>query len=93
MGKLSLETWVSRMPEIIAGNMDGEVVMMSVDAGQYYNLGVMGGNIWEMLAVPIQVATIVEKLFAEYEVEESVCRAEVFAFLEDLLAQRLIIVI
>ena len=33
--------------------MDGEKVMLSIEKGKYYNLGLLGGVIWELIESPI----------------------------------------
>ena len=42
----------TRKPDIIAANMDGEVVMMDIMSGKYYNLGTTDGAIWNLLESP-----------------------------------------
>ena len=48
---ISLNSTVMQSEGNIVSDMDGEKVMMSVSNNKYYNLGVMGGEIWEMGSV------------------------------------------
>lgn len=83
---------ISRIEGNIVSDMDGEKVMLSVRNGKYYNLGDIGGHIWEMLASPAAFASIVDNLFAEYDVARTECEHQVAAFLSQLLSERLITV-
>ncbi|UKS24926.1 lasso peptide biosynthesis PqqD family chaperone [Paenibacillus sp. HWE-109] len=74
----------------IVSDMGGEKVMLSIHNGKYYNLGEIGGRIWELLAEPSEVAQIVSLLMAEYEVEQQECEQEVITFIERLSKEGLI---
>lgn len=74
----------------LVSDMNGEKVMMSIANGKYYNLGEIGGRIWELLATPRTVEQIAEQLLAEYEVEQEQCAAEVRGFLQDLWNEQLV---
>jgi hypothetical protein len=74
----------------IVSDMDGEKVMLSIQNGKYYNLGEIGGGIWDMIKSPISVVEITELLLTEFDVEENECRNQVISFLEELSFERLI---
>ena len=50
--------------------MDSEKVMMSINNGKYYNLGEIGGVIWDSIKSPISVNELIITLISEYEVEK-----------------------
>ncbi|OAS17219.1 lasso peptide biosynthesis PqqD family chaperone [Paenibacillus oryzisoli] len=75
----------------IVSDMGGEKVMLSIENGKYYNLGSVGGIIWDMIQEPIQVEHLVHKLMGEYNVERSVCEGQVVAFLEHMAKEGLIL--
>ena len=91
MEKLSLSSVISRREDIIAADMDGETVMMSVETGQYYNLGKIGGAIWSSLNEPLSIEALIVKLMDTYNVSRDQCETEVIAFLDDLQEQGLVI--
>ncbi|MBW7452523.1 lasso peptide biosynthesis PqqD family chaperone [Paenibacillus sepulcri] len=74
----------------LASDMDGEKVMMSVKTGKYYNLGQVGGRIWDIIGTPTAGTDIIAILTAEYDIEESECQRQVLAFLEQLRGEDLI---
>ncbi|MEH7011458.1 lasso peptide biosynthesis PqqD family chaperone [Neobacillus niacini] len=74
----------------IVSDMGGEKVMLSVKNGKYYNLGDIGGEIWELIKSPTSITKLVDMLTASYEVEESECQQQVLSFLEHLFNEGLI---
>ena len=81
---------VSQKSGNIVSDMDGEKVMLSINNGKYYNLGTIGGEIWEYLEEPISIEKLVNTLLKDFDVEKSKCEEEVFTFLELLYKQDLI---
>ncbi|WP_078545775.1 lasso peptide biosynthesis PqqD family chaperone [Litchfieldia alkalitelluris] len=76
----------------IVSDMGEEKVMLSVSKGKYYNLGEIGGYIWDLIAKPLEVNKIIEELTSLYEVESDVCEEQVISFLEHLLREELIVI-
>lgn len=90
--KISLNSIVLQSPGNIISDMDGETVMMSIDNGKYYNLGVIGGYIWSIIKTPISINNLISKLTNEFDVENIECQKEVIPFLELLLKEKLIMI-
>lgn len=88
--KIDLNCTVFQSDGNIVSDMDGEKVMMSIQHGKYYNLGEIGGTIWDLIKSPVTVRHIVEKLRSEYEVEEDECKQHVISFLTQLQNENLI---
>ena len=82
---LPLSTAVMRDPDIIATDMDGETVMMSIEQGSYYGLGGVGPFVWEQLAEPLSVEELCRRVLEEFEIDQATCQADGFAFVDDLL--------
>ncbi|MDQ0194100.1 lasso peptide biosynthesis PqqD family chaperone [Paenibacillus wynnii] len=74
----------------IVSDMDGEKVMLSIEKGKYYNLGEVGGAIWETLSTPLSVKDIIYKIQTAYEVEADICEQDVIPFLQHLIEEELI---
>jgi len=51
--KISDTSLLTKSPDLIATDMDGETVMMSIESGEYFGLGGVGGRVWELLAQPM----------------------------------------
>ncbi len=76
---------ITRNPNQVAAEIDGDLVMMNIEQGEYYGITGVGSRIWELLATPITVAGIVRVICTEYDVEEAQCQADTQAFVEELI--------
>jgi hypothetical protein len=85
-----LDTKYSQSPGNIVSDMDGEKVMLSVANGKYYNLGELGGEIWDLMKEPITIQELVTKLQSLYNVNQTDCQSHVTDFLNQLLEQGLV---
>ena len=84
-------TVVSRRMGLMTADMNGSAVMMDIMTGKYYNLGEVGGRIWELLEEPMTLGALVQKLTAEYDVSAERCRSDMLPFLNTLLERGLLI--
>lgn len=84
-------TILSRRAGLMTADMNGSAVMMDIMTGKYYNLGEVGGRIWELLEEPATLAALVQKLTAEYDVSAEQCRADILPFLNTLLERGLLV--
>ena len=84
-------TVLSRREGLMTADMNGSAVMMDIMTGKYYNLGEIGGRIWELLEEPLTLTALVDKLTAEYDVSAKQCRADIEPFLNTLLERGLLL--
>ena len=87
---ITAETTISRNNEPLQADVDGEIVMASLEQGNYYGLGNVGSRIWELLEQPVTQADLIAQLMEEYEIDQSTCEAETLKFLQDLQTNNLI---
>ncbi|CAM4097742.1 metallophosphoesterase [Bacillus manliponensis] len=88
--EVSLSSIVAQCEGNIVSDMDGETVMMSVENGKYYNLGKIGGAIWNIMKEPVSIEQVVTILMSEYDVEREDCEEQVRSFLIQLYEEDLI---
>jgi hypothetical protein len=83
MNNLSESTLLQPNPEVIIGDVDGEVIAVNVDSGNYLNLNSSGSFIFSLLdnTEPKAMDWLFTKVQREYAVDEATCRREVSAFL------------
>lgn len=79
-----------RKSDLVAADMDGETVMMSVENGRYYGISGVGSVIWTALAEPTDIRTLIQDVCAQYDIAEDICRQDVERFVSDLLEHGLI---
>jgi len=90
---LALTTSVVRSPDQVSGDLDGKVVLLSIENGEYYNLNEVGSRIWVLLEQPMTVAALIERLLAEFEVDRATCEREALGFLDQLQRDNLLRVV
>ena len=88
---MELSKTVQQNPNLVVTNIDGDLVILHPDTGEYYGAKVIGNQIWQMMAEPIVVNTMVDKLTAEYDAERETIAEDVASFLDDLLNEGLIL--
>ena len=70
--------------------MDGELVMMGQEQGEYYGLRDVAASIWQHLAEPRTSAELCALVAEEYDVTVDGCRDDVAAFLDELVGKDLV---
>ncbi|WP_337848453.1 PqqD family peptide modification chaperone [Sphingomonas sp.] len=90
---LGPDSCISRNGDILHSAIGDETVMMSVAAGEFYDLDPVAGRIWQLLEVPGTVAQLRDRLCAEFEVDPATCEADVLLFLGELQALDLVRVV
>mgnify|MGYP001041033907 CR=1 FL=1 len=88
--KISLNSRVVQMDGNIVSDMDGEKVMLSIESGNYYNLGEIGGQIWDLMRTPLEINEVVANLLITYQVEKEECEQHVLSYIEQLNKEGLI---
>ncbi|WP_028611925.1 lasso peptide biosynthesis PqqD family chaperone [Paenibacillus harenae] len=89
---IALTDYITACEQNIVSDMGGEKVMLSVRNGNYYNLGTVGGRIWDFLGSPVSVEQVIGDLLLEYDVTREECEQHVISFLEHLRKEGLILV-
>jgi hypothetical protein len=79
-----------RRPGLNAVEMDGELVMMGHDQGEYYGLRDVAASIWQHLSEPRTADELCRLVAEEYAVTAEGCRDDVAAFLDELVGKELV---
>lgn len=79
-----------RSPDIIASEVDGELVLISIQDGKYYGLDAVGSEIWRLLEEPRSVAALVAALQAHFDGDAEAIERETLEFIGKLAAQTLV---
>lgn len=90
MDALNLSNLFVQNPELIAADMDGQTVMMSIAHGEYFGLDGIGSQIWKWLAQPVSIDQLVSTICTEYAVDEVTCRTDLEQFISELMAKGLV---
>ncbi len=84
MTTITRDTTVVRSDDFLASTVDNELVMISLEKGNYYALDDIGSRVWELLAAPVIVADLCAQLQPQFSVTPEQCEADVLGFLADL---------
>ena len=87
---IGMDSVVARNEDIFAGQIDDELVMVSIESGNYFVLNLTARRIWDLLESPLSISEICDKLMEEYEIDPQNCQAEVLQFAEKLLSKHII---
>lgn len=79
-------------PETVFGDVDGEVIALNIDSGNYLHLNTSGSFIFSLLegGGPKAVEWLLRRVQQEYAVDDATCRREVGTFLARCLELNLI---
>ena len=86
-----LHTFLTRHPETVATEIDGEVVLMSLVTGRTFGLDKVASRIWTLLESPRSIEAIVEELLKSYATTPEKCQADVIEFARQLSEAQLIV--
>ncbi len=87
---LSLDSVLVQDKTLPTAELDGRTVVMSLNAGTYFDFNRVGTEIWRMLAEPCPVGRILDSLSQNHRVDRETVAREVTPFLKALLEQQLI---
>jgi hypothetical protein len=80
-------TMISRSPSVLTAEVDGEVVMMSIEQGRYFGLDDIGSDIWKRLDTPCSFAELIDRLATDYDADRATIAADVRALLGRMAEQ------
>jgi hypothetical protein len=81
---------IGRRPGQLSGEIDGQVVLLSIETGYYFHLNTVGSRIWSLIETPTAASALIECLLDEFAVDRATCDRQVKAFLSELSANRLV---
>ncbi|KQX19470.1 MULTISPECIES: PqqD family peptide modification chaperone [unclassified Sphingomonas] len=76
---------IHRQGEWLSAVIGSQSVMMSTETGNYLSLSRIGSRIWELIAQPISLSALCDRLMQDFDVHPDLCRTEVEAFLQALV--------
>jgi hypothetical protein len=80
-------TRIARSPSVLAAEVDGEIVMMSIEKGSYFGLDDIGSDIWRRIDPPCSFVELIDRLAGDYAAEREIIAADVRALLLRMAAQ------
>jgi hypothetical protein len=88
---LSEQSVVVASKDQVSCELAGEAAVLNTKTGVYYGLDPVGARVWQLVQQPRRVGEVGQQLVAEYEVDSQRCMTDVFALLEKLRSEGLLI--
>lgn len=85
MHDFSHDTLLIRVPDLVFTDMDGDLVMMSIEKGEYYGVGGVGPRVWELLEQPVSINELTASICEDYDADPDRCRADMERFTREML--------
>lgn len=94
MGTLDLS---SRMfaanPDVVYTQIDNDIVLMGPEDRLYYGINATGSQIYSLLqSGPMSIQAICNYFEENYEVEAAQCVSDISMFIEEMVAQKIVVV-
>ena len=83
-GKLNRHDTVVRTTDLLSTTIDGQVVVTSIEKGNYIGLEGAGNHIWSLVEKPIRISSLCDTLQDEFDVSPEQCEEDVITFMERL---------
>ncbi|MHB1390973.1 MAG: PqqD family protein [Thermoleophilia bacterium] len=85
MSDIGPATVVKQSSDVIAREINGQLVILTPSGGTVHELDELGCFIWEYCAEPASVEALTAKIVAEYDVDEAVAQKDLTEFLAKLI--------
>jgi hypothetical protein len=83
------DRWLRRA-DLVTSEMDGDLVMLSVERGEYFGISGVGTRIWELLERSASLDEIAMAIERDYEIDRDTARRDCERFVAELLRQQLV---
>ena len=90
MTELSRSSKIVISKDVVSCDLGGETAMLDMKEGIYYGLNEMGTIIWEYIQKPITLQEVVDKILAEYDVDEETCYLDLTELLDQMAENGLV---
>lgn len=73
--------------------IDDEIILLSIDNSEYYNLNKIGSQIWLLLENETSFQALIKKLIQKFDVSEETCMQDTHSFLGESVMKGIIQII
>ncbi|MBF0333255.1 MAG: PqqD family protein [Alphaproteobacteria bacterium] len=87
---MNSQTRVCRRGDVLSAEVNGEIVLMSVDQGQYIGLDEIASDLWTRIERPLTLEALVAQLADAYDGDPAVIERDVGALLTEMAANGLV---
>jgi hypothetical protein len=80
-----------RSERTLAQELNGELVLVQVDTGQYYTLNDVGSRVWELCDGSLTVAQVISQVCDEFDAPPAQVQADVLDLVDTLSSEKLLV--
>jgi hypothetical protein len=77
-------TILARPANLVASEIDGEMVILDIESGHFFQLNQIGSRIWEAIEAPTTMAELCRSMQDRFDVDQKTCRRDVNDFVAQL---------
>lgn len=81
---------LSRAEGLVASEVNGETVVLSIESGHFFHLNATGSRIWDLFDAPMTFGQLCTALQTRFAVDADQCRRDVTEFAQRMIAQGLL---
>ncbi len=81
---IDMVSTIHRTQGLLAAEMDGEVVLLNVERGNYYGLDDIASDIWNRLEQPATIRHLCAALSADYDADPATIEDDVRRWAEEM---------
>ncbi len=82
---------IARSPELLESSLDNEIVLMSIERGNYYGLKTTARRIWQLIEEPTSFQDLAAALANEYAALPGQIEQDLHVFLQKMLDNKIIV--
>jgi Coenzyme PQQ synthesis protein D (PqqD) len=83
-------TVISRSPSVLAAEVEGAIMMMSINQSKYFSLDKIGSDIWQRIEPRCSFANLIDRLAVDYDADRAIIAADVRVLLDRMVAQDIV---
>ena len=92
MRDISLDTRVAIHEDAVFRELDGEAVVLQLDAGMYFGLDPIGTRLWQLIEVHGILRPVFEAALTEFDVAPDILERDLLDLVSTLAEKRLVVV-
>ncbi len=82
---------IARSPELLETSLDNEIVLMSIERGNYYGLKTTARRIWQLIEEPTTFQDLITALTNEYAASPEEIEQDLYVFLQRMLDNKIVV--
>jgi hypothetical protein len=92
MPQVSLDNRVTIHQDAVFRELDGEAVILQLEAGMYYGLDPVGTRLWQLIEAHGQLRPVLDAALQEFDVASDVLERDLIELVSGLAAKHLVVV-